>query len=157
MTDMATLAAALEPVLSVVRTVDPSDSHAAEALAAALPVEGETLVSLRRVVREGVVAGWLAQRENGGIRFGRVHKSEGPGDLGIECVHMDKAGPGHTHPAGEINLCFAVSGEPTFDGASPGWIAYPPGSWHVPTVAGGVMDILYFLPGGAIRFESKPA
>jgi len=28
---------------------------------------------------------------------------------------------------------------------------------QVPTVTGGAMDILYFLPGGAIRFEPKPA
>jgi hypothetical protein len=34
---------------------------------------------------------------------------------------------------------------------------YPPKSWHVPTVEHGVMDILYFLPGGAITFEPKPA
>ncbi|HJL17019.1 MAG TPA: DUF4863 family protein, partial [Sandaracinaceae bacterium LLY-WYZ-13_1] len=74
----------------------------------------------------------------------------------IDCVHMDRPGPGHTHPNGEIDLCFAVRGEPTFDGHPPGWTVYPPGSWHVPTVEGGVMDILYFLPGGAIRFEPNP-
>ena len=70
---------------------------------------------------------------------------------------MSAPGPGHTHPNGEIDLCFAVDGAPTFDGHPPGWTVYPPGSWHVPTVAGGVMDILYFLPGGAIRFEPQPA
>jgi hypothetical protein len=69
---------------------------------------------------------------------------------------MAKPGPGHTHPNGEIDLCFAVSGAPRFDGNAPGWTVYPPNSWHVPTVEGGVMDILYFLPGGAIRFEPKP-
>ena len=43
-----------------------------------------------------------------------------------------------------------------FDGHAEGWTVYPSGSWHVPSVAGGVMDILYFLPGGAIRFEADP-
>ena len=66
----------------------------------------------------------------------------------------------HRQCSPDGRLCFAlttVDGAPTFDGHPPGWTVYPPGSWHVPTVAGGVMDILYFLPGGAIRFEPQPA
>ena len=60
-----------------------------------------------------------------------------------------------THPNGEVDLCFTVDGNPTFDGNAPGWTVYEPGSWHVPSVADGVMDILYFLPGGAIKFGPK--
>ena len=156
MSDQAALDAALAPILEVVRGIDPSDGDARADLATRLPFDGELVQRLQRLVREGVEAGWLASRENGGIRFGRVRKAAEEGDLSIDCVHMDRPGPGHTHPNGEIDLCFAVSGEPTFDGQPPGWTVYPPGSWHVPTVAGGVMDILYFLPGGAIRFEPKP-
>ena len=40
-----------------------------------------------------------------------------------------------------------------FDGNAPGWVVYGRGSAHVPTVTGGEMLILYFLPGGAIEFE----
>lgn len=149
------LEAALAPVLEVVRGVDTTSPDAREQLARALPLEGPALSALRAIVREGVEAGWLAARENAGIRFGRVRKAASEDDLSIDCVHMDRPGPGHTHPQGEVDLCFAVSGEPTFDGHPPGWTVYPPGSWHVPTVAGGVMDILYFLPGGAIRFEDQ--
>lgn len=150
------LEAALAPVLEVVRTIDPADPEAPARLEAALPVGSPALATLREVVREGVAAGWLASREAGGIRFGRVRKAADDADVSIDCVHMDRPGPGHTHPNGEIDLCFAVEGSPTFDGRAPGWTVYPPGSWHVPTVAGGVMDILYFLPGGAIRFEPEP-
>ena len=56
-----------------------------------------------------------------------------------------------------MDLCFALDGDPTFDGNPPGWTVYGPESWHVPTVADGTMAILYFLPGGAIRFEERPA
>lgn len=154
--ETARLDAALAPILEVVRTIDPADPNARAALEAALPYDAGPVRALREVVRDGVAAGWLAKRENGGIRFGRIRKAETEDAISIDCVHMDRAGPGHTHPNGELDLCFAVSGRPTFDGHAPGWTVYPPGSWHVPTVAGGVMDILYFLPGGAIRFEPRP-
>jgi hypothetical protein len=68
---------------------------------------------------------------------------------------MSGVGPGHTHGNGEIDLCLAVGGTPRFDGHGPGWVVYPPGSWHEPTVTGGAMDILYFLPGGAIQFGPR--
>lgn len=151
------LEAALAPLLEVIRTIDPADPDAREQLEARLPFDSEDVRALAAVVREGVADGWLASRQNAGIRFGRVRKAADDADLSIDCVHMDRPGPGHTHPKGEIDLCFAVEGKPTFDGRPPGWTVYPPGSWHVPTVAGGVMDILYFLPAGAIVFEPSPS
>jgi hypothetical protein len=154
--DRDTLNALLEPVIEQVRAIDPSDPEAVAKLAAALPLDGEAMTRLRALVREGVEARWLADREANGVWFSRVRKATGEGDVSIDCVHMNGPGPGHTHPNGEIDLCFAASGEPEFDGRGAGWIVYPPGSWHVPTVSGGAMDILYFLPGGAIRFEPKP-
>ena len=65
---------------------------------------------------------------------------------------MSSPGPMHAHPNGEIDLCFALDGEPTFDGHPPGWVVFRPGSKHIPTVVGGPMLILYLLPGGAIEF-----
>lgn len=147
----------LAPVLAFARTLDVSDPSAAKAaLDAAFPLEGEAMKELRALVRRGVEERWLAEREAGGIRFSRPRKAQDASDVSVDVVHMDRPGPGHTHPNGEIDLCFAVSGAPRFDGAPEGWTVYPAGSWHVPTVEGGVMDIVYFLPAGAIRFEAKP-
>jgi hypothetical protein len=143
---------ALKPVLELVRTTTPD----AAALERAMPVGSPAMQALKKLVREGVEARWLCDRENAGVRFSRVMKADAGGGLSVDAVHMSGPGAGHTHPNGEIDLCFAVSGAPKFDGHAEGWTVYPPGSWHVPTVAGGAMDILYFLPGGAIRFEPKP-
>lgn len=150
------LSQALAPLLAAVSRVDPSAPDAAARLTEALPLDDPAIVALRAIVREGVASGELASRESGGVRFGRVRKPGSPDDFSIDLVHMASPGPGHTHPQGEFDLCFAVSGSPTFDGRPEGWTVYPPGSWHVPTVQGGTMDILYFLPGGAIRFEGPP-
>jgi hypothetical protein len=157
MTDKTAFLDAMAPVLEIVATVDASDPKGAKAaLDEKLPVGGEVLSGIKNLVDEGIKAGWLCNREQGGIFFSRPKKPEGDGDLSIDAVKMDKAGPGHTHPNGEIDLCFSVDGNPTFDGNPEGWTVYPPGSWHVPTVEGGTMHILYFLPDGAIQFGPKP-
>ncbi len=157
MADLEDLRTALEPLLATMATLDLSDpEHAKAELDRTHPIDADRLQSVRQLVREGMDAGWLADREAGGIRFSRVRKAPDEDAWSIEAVHMDRPGPGHTHPRGEVDLCFAVSGDPRFDGAVEGWTVYPAESWHVPTVTGGVMDILYFLPGGKIRFEPKP-
>jgi hypothetical protein len=65
---------------------------------------------------------------------------------------MTGPGPRHRHPRGELNYCIALEGAPTFMGQAPGWVVEPPGSEHVPTVAGGRMLIVYLLPQGEIEF-----
>jgi hypothetical protein len=150
------LRAALEPVLATVTTIDPSAPDARARLEAALPIGSPAIAAVRSALRAAVEAREVADREANGVRFSRLAKAATPEAWSVDVVHMTGPGPGHTHPNGEIDLCFAVSGAPQFDGADEGWTAYPAGSWHVPTVAGGAMDILYFLPGGAIRFEPKP-
>lgn len=158
MADLEKLLTDLAPVIEFARTLDLRDPEGTKAkLDARFALGGEVMVSLRALVREGIEGGWLADREAGGIRFSRVKKAADDTDVSVDAVHMAQAGPGHTHPQGEMDLCFTVSGDARFDGQSEGWTVYPPGSWHVPTVTSGVMDILYFLPGGAIRFEDRPA
>ena len=85
------------------------------------------------------------------VRFGRVAKA-GPATFGlsIDAVDMRGAAAEHTHPNGEVSLCFAVDGDPRFMGEPEGWVVVPPISRHVPTVTGGRMRILYFLPDGAM-------
>ncbi len=155
----AALRAALAPVLEAVAALDLTAPDAARAaLADRFPLDGPLLADVRARVEAGLAEGWLTPRENAGVRFGRVAKAvPETHNLVIDAVLMDGPGPGHTHPAGEVDLCFAVAGTPRFDGQAPGWTVYGPDSWHVPTVSGGTMAILYFLPGGAIRFEPRPA
>ncbi len=105
--------------------------------------------------RQGVEEGWLCQHEAGGIRYGRVFK---PADdlrrFSVDVVEMDDVvGPHHSHPNGEIDLVMPSEGEARFDGHGAGWVVYPPGSAHYPTVAGGRALVLYLLPEGSIEFS----
>lgn len=144
------LQAALAPLLDLIQTLDPAHPDAAAHINAALPLAGPEVARVRALVRQGVEEGWLCHREGGGVRFSRVAKLvQG---VSIDAVRMDGPGAGHEHPQGEFDLCFAVAGDPRFCGQPEGWIVYPPRSWHVPEVSGGTMEILYFLPGGSIRF-----
>jgi hypothetical protein len=97
--------------------------------------------------------GWLCPRSAGPrVRFGRLAKDLG--GYAVDAVWMDDgAGMGHTHTRGEINLCLPWSGEPRFDGRAPGWVVFPPGSHHIPTVTGGAMLFVYFTPGGEVVWD----
>lgn len=144
----------LAPVLAVLVDLDLNHAAAAqEQLNAKFPVHGPQLQALKDRFREGRELGFLCYREAGGVAFSRVQKAEAAGDWSIDAVHMNAPGPAHTHPNGEVDLCFAVDGDPRFDGNEPGWTVYGPASTHTPTVSGGTMDILYFLPDGAIEFQ----
>lgn len=159
MSDRATLLAALAPILRALTEIDPDDPGAAAALAQSLPLDHPDVQRVEALVRAGVAEGWFAPKGTPALRFGRVSRPSPESlDYSIDAVIMNQPGPGHVHPRGEMDLCFALEGEPAFDGNPPGWTVYPSGSWHVPTVTGGAMAILYFLPGGAFQFaESPPA
>jgi hypothetical protein len=147
---------ALSPILQALTGRAP-EPGAAEALNREFPIDGEAMQTLARLFEQGVAEGWLCDRQGGpGVSYSRVRKASSPEELSVDAVRMDRAGPGHTHANGEFDLCFAVEGSPNFDGNPPGFTVYPAGSWHVPTVADGTMNILYFLPGGAIEFGPKP-
>jgi hypothetical protein len=113
-----------------------------------------TFDRLKQSCEEGVAAGWLCNREGGGIRYGRIFK---PADdlqgFSVDVVDMnDIAGPHHVHPQGEIDLVMPVAGAARFDGRPAGWVVCPPGSGHRPTVSDGRALVLYLLPGGQITF-----
>lgn len=114
----------------------------------------DTYRQLEQSCREGVAEGWLCEREAGGIRYGRVFKPDD--DLqgfSVDVVDMDDcAGPHHRHPTGEIDLVMPLEGDARFDGHPAGWVVYPAGSAHFPTVSGGRALVLYLLPGGSIEF-----
>ena len=149
------LVAQLQPLLTRLQAIDLSrPAEAAAQLSREFPLA--RLAELKQLVREGVEARWLCDRENAGVRFSRVLKAGPAAPLSVDAVHMSTAGAAHTHPSGELDLCFAASGDPRFDGAKEGWVVYGPNTWHVPTVSGGAMDILYFLPQGAMKFGDHP-
>jgi hypothetical protein len=152
----ADLLAAVQPILQHLQGAGSAES--AESLTRAFPLDGEVLTAVREKVLAGLEGGWLTPREANGVKFGRLAKStEATAGFSIDAVDMDGPGPGHTHPEGEFDLCFALTPGARFDGQPEGWVVYPPGSWHIPTVRNGRMVILYFLPGGAIRFEPRPS
>lgn len=151
-----TLIATFAPLLEAARDVDLSNPSAAEAvLNERWNVTGPEAKALEKQLIELLEAGEIANRGEPPVRFGRVAKaSPETSEQSIDVVDMTGPGPRHRHPNGEIDLCIALEGEPTFDGRPPGWVVYPPDSVHVPTVAGGRMLVVYLLPGGAIEFDS---
>ncbi|MBK9956261.1 MAG: DUF4863 family protein [Rhodocyclaceae bacterium] len=118
------------------------------------PANGTVVAEIVAACRTGSAAGWLCNREQGGIRFGRVAKpSPELHGYSIDVVDMNEvAGPHHTHPNGEVDLIMPTEGDARFDGRGAGWLVYPAGSSHRPTVSGGRAFVLYLLPGGAIEF-----
>lgn len=109
---------------------------------------------LKQSCQAGVAAGWLCEREGGGIRYGRIFKpAPDLGGFSVDVVDMkDIAGPHHAHPTGEIDLIMPIDDGAQFDGRPAGWLVCPPGSAHRPTVSGGRALVLYLLPEGRIEF-----
>lgn len=109
---------------------------------------------LKQSCEAGVAAGWLCEREGGGIRYGRIFKpAPDLGGFSVDVVDMkDIAGPHHAHPNGEIDLIMPIGDGAWFDGRPAGWLVCPPGSAHRPTVSGGRALVLYLLPEGRIDF-----
>ncbi|MES2950164.1 MAG: DUF4863 family protein [Pseudomonadota bacterium] len=113
-----------------------------------------TYTALKQACEAGVAAGWLCDREGGGVRYGRIFKpSDDLNQFSVDVVDMkDIAGPHHVHPNGEIDLIMPLDGEARFDNHAAGWLVYPPGSAHRPTVSAGRALVLYLLPEGRIEF-----
>ena len=122
-----------------------------------MPQGSSTYEQLFSACRAAVQAGWMCNREAGGIKFGRVVK-QGPDTHGfsVDVVDMDQVvGPHHSHPNGEIDLIMPLSPNAKFDGRGAGWRVYGPGSAHSPTVSEGRALVLYLLPDGKIDFTQR--
>jgi len=145
---------ALAPVIGRLKTLDLGDAAAArQTLAAEFPPEGELMRRLQGLCEAGLREGWLCDRVAGDSRFSRVAKADLGQGYSIDAVKLGGDGVWHRHTKGEVNCMFALEGEPRFCGHPPGWAVFPPGSEHVPSVAGGTMMILYLLPGGAVEWK----
>lgn len=117
-------------------------------------VDSPTYQQLKQSCQQGVAEGWLCNREGGGIRYGRIFKpADDLAGFSVDVVDMqDIQGPHHAHPNGEIDLIMPLEGDALFDGHAAGWLVYPAGSAHHPTVTQGRALVLYLLPQGSIEF-----
>ncbi len=139
-------------ITAVLRDLDATEPAAAEQA-----LRGFRVSAFEAALRQAHAEGWATPKEAGGVRYGRIARSD-PALSGFSLDVVEMEGPAsgaHTHPRGEFDLSFPLDGQPRFDGRAPGWVVYPPGSRHVPTVSGGRMLIAYFLPGGEIAFDSQ--
>ncbi|MBW7860769.1 MAG: DUF4863 family protein [Rhodocyclaceae bacterium] len=132
----------------------PLDAQLQTFLMERFPPGAEGFEAIAQSCLEAVAAGWMCEREHGGIRYGRVLQPE-PATRGfsVDVVDMNEVvGPRHAHPNGEIDMIMPLEGDARFDGQGRGWLVYGPGSVHRPTVSGGRALVLYLLPEGAIDF-----
>lgn len=119
------------------------------------PASGTAFSAIRQACDEAIAAGWMCNREAGGIKFGRVVKP-GPETNGfsVDVVDMaDVKGPHHRHPNGEIDMIMPLTRDAKFDGRGAGWLVYGADTAHSPTVSSGRALVLYLLPQGAIEFS----
>jgi len=154
----------LAPILARIAELAPAN-HTTTAQIEALeqilerefPHAGPRVQAIGALLARGVDEGWLANRGGPEARFSRVAKpSPATHQLSIDVVNMLGAGLEHTHTAGEITIGFPASSAAQncqFEGRPPGWVFCGPGSRHVPTVEGGRMNLIYFLPDGAVKWH----
>lgn len=116
--------------------------------------QSSTFQALKQSCLKAIEEGWMCDREAGGIRYGRVlEPSQKSNNFSVDVVDMqDIVGPHHNHPQGEIDLVMPLQGNALFDDHAAGWVVYPPGSAHNPSVSGGRALVLYLLPQGSIEF-----
>ena len=134
----------------------PVDGDLARTLDAAFPADGQAFGAIAAILAQGIDDGTLCGKQAGGIWFSRPAKpSDRTFDFSVDVVtYADLAGPHHVHPTGEIDMIVPVDPAARFDGQGRGWLVYPPGSGHRPTISNGTAIVLYLLPQGAIQFTS---
>ena len=146
---LALIESVVQPIQG--RKLDAALEHELSTL---FPPRGAVFERILEACRAAIAAGWMCQREAGGIRYGRVIKPQPrTGDFSVDIVDMQSVrGPHHAHPNGEIDLVMPLDDGAQFDGRGAGWLVYGPGSAHHPTVSNGRALVLYLLPHGAIDF-----
>jgi len=146
-------AALLAPVIDVVRDRTLDDALKAR-LEAHLPANGEAFLAIERACHAAIAAGWMCTEGGGQRRFGRIFEpSAALGGFSVDVVDITElVGNHHRHPTGEIDMIMPVTPGARFDGCGPGWLVYPSGSAHRPTVGGGRALVLYLLPERRIEW-----
>ena len=115
---------------------------------------------LLKLLRKGGEEGWAFYAEITGpdYRRGRIATPSGETHgLSVESGLLTNVkGNYHRHPLGEINMIGPVDATGQFCGHGAGWKVFPPDSEHYPTVTGGAVTMLFFLPNGEIEYKSPP-
>lgn len=132
----------------------PLDDALQARLNTEFPPDSPVFTDIEKACHQAIEEGWMCDREQGGIRFGRVFKPDPElGAFSVDVVRMTPVkGPHHRHPNGEIDMIMPLDPNARFDGHPRGWLVYGPDSAHHPTVTGGDALVLYLLPEGAIEF-----
>ncbi|WP_166363525.1 DUF4863 family protein [Pseudomonas akapageensis] len=116
----------------------------------------EAYAKLLRLLRKGIEEGWACYAQIDGPDYcrGQLAKAtDNPNGYSVESGMLrDVQGNYHLHPRGEINMIGPVDDGATFCGSGAGWKVFEPGSQHYPTVKGGKVTMLFFLPGGEIQY-----
>ena len=115
----------------------------------------EAFQQIRAACHAGIAAGWLCGQGDAQRRFGRIFEpAEATHGFSVDVVDITElVGNHHRHPTGEIDMIMPVTAQAKFDDHGAGWLVYPPGSGHRPTVSGGRALILYLLPEGRIEWS----
>ena len=145
-----------EWVSVIVRVIDgaPLDGALEARLNESFPAFGHFYVRIEQACKDGIAAGVLCTQGSGKRKYGRVFEpSPELEGFSVDVVDIDDlVGNYHRHPTGEIDLIMPQSPDATFDNRGAGWMVYPPGSGHRPTVKHGRALILYLLPQGRIEW-----
>lgn len=116
---------------------------------------------LLTLLRAGIAEGWACYNEITGpdYRRGRIAPaSDATHGFTVESGKLRNVlGNYHRHPRGEINMIGPVDATGQFCGHGAGWRVFEPDSRHYPTVTGGTVTLLFFLPGGQIEYQDPPA
>ncbi len=116
--------------------------------------------TLLRLLRQGIDEGWACYAEIDGPDYKRGRIAEASAQTRGFTVESGKLrnvlGNYHRHPRGEINMIGPVDPTGRFCGNGAGWKVFPPDSCHYPTVTGGTVTMLFFLPGGEIEYKNPP-
>ena len=147
----------LQPLLELITQLDLNDpKNARDQLNTHYPLTHELIGNIKTAMLAGVENQTMCHKGEAPVQFSRAFKANPENfNISADAVLMSAPGPKHKHPQGEIDLCFTLDGEPTFDGQPEGWVVYGPNSKHIPTVKNGTMLILYLLPTGAIEFVTE--
>ena len=112
------------------------------------------------LLEAGIDEGWACYAEITGPDYIRGRIAEPSAEtrgFSVESAKLkDVVGNYHCHPRGEINMIAPVDATGKFCGHGAGWKVFAPGSRHYPTVTGGAVKFLFFLPNGEIEYMPPP-